>query len=209
MWRLYSITLLFNLYAESLLFSCPVMSIWPRGPQEACLTSLSLTISQSLPKFMLMSSHLILWCPLLFMPLVFPSIRDFSNESSVHIRWPKYWSFSFTISPSSEYSGLISLKIDWFDLLAVQRTVRNLQHHSSKASILWHSAFFMVQLSQLYVTTGKTIALTIWTFVGRVMSLLFKTLSLSSLSCQEAMVFWFHDCSHCPQWFWSPRGGNL
>ena len=119
------------------------------------------------------SSHLILWHPLL-LPLIFPSIRDFSSESSVHITWPKYWSFSFIISPSSEYSGLISFKIDWFDL-AVQGTLKSLlQHHSSKASFLWPSAFLMVQLSQPYVTTGKTIALT---FVGRVMFLLFNILS--------------------------------
>ena len=145
--------------------------------------SISLTISWHLPKFIFIalvmaSSHLIIWCPLLLLPSIFPSIRDFSNESSVHIRWPKYWSFSFSISPSSEYSGLISLKIDWFDLLAVQGTFRSLlQHYSSKASILWHSAFFTVQLLQLYVTAGKTIVLTIWTFVGGVMSLLFNTLS--------------------------------
>ena len=126
----------------------------------------------------MLSSHLILWHSLLLLPSIFPSIRDFSNELSVRIRWPKYWCFSFSISPSNEYSGLISLKIDWFDLLAVQGTFRSLpQHHSLKASILWHSAFFMVQLSQLYVTTGNTIALTIQTFVGRVMSLLFNTLS--------------------------------
>ena len=124
------------------------------------------------------SSHLILWCPLLLLPSVFPSIRDFSNESSVHIRWPKYWSFNFSISPFSEYSGLISLKIDWCDLLVVQGTFRSLlQHHTSKASVLMHSAFFMFQLSQPYMTTGKTIALTIWTFVGRLISLLFNTLS--------------------------------
>ena len=135
-----------------------------------------------------------------------------SNESSVRIRWPKYWSFNFSFSPSSEYSGLISLKIDWFDLLVVQRTSRSpLQHHSSKASILWRSAFFTVQLClQPYVTTEKTIALIIRTFVGRIMSLLFNTcLGLSSLSCQEATVFWFHGCSHCPQWFWSQRRGSL
>ena len=138
--------------------------------------------SPSLPKFMsialvMLSSHLILWCPLL-LPSIFPSIRDFSSESAVHIRWPKYWSFSFYINPSDEYSGLISLKIDWFDLLDVHGTLRSfLQHYSLKASIFWHSAFFMVQLSQPYVTTGKTIALTIQTFIGRVMSLLFNTLS--------------------------------
>ena len=119
----------------------------------------------------MLSSQLILRHPLLFLPSIFPSIRDFSNESSVHTRWPKYWSFSFSISPSSEYSRLISLKIDWFDLLAVHRTFRSLlQHHSSRA-------FFMVQPSQPHMTTRKTIASTMWTFVGRVMSLLFNTLS--------------------------------
>ena len=125
------------------------------------------------------SSHFILWRPLILLLSIFSSIRDFSNQSSVHIRWPKYWSFSFSISPSSEYSGLISLKIDWFDLLVFQGTFRNLlQDHSSKiSSIFWHSTFFTIQLSQPYMTTGKTIALTIWTFVGRVMSLLFNTLS--------------------------------
>ena len=130
----------------------------------ACQVSLSLTISWSLPKFMsiasvMPSSHLILWCPLLLLPSVFPKIRDFFSELSVSIRWPKYWSSSFSISPSSEYSGLISLKIDWFDFLTVQGTFRSLlYHHSLKASILWSSAFLTVQLSQLYVTTGKTIA---------------------------------------------------
>ena len=110
-------------------------------------------------------SHLILWHPLLLLSSVFPSIRDLSNESSVPIRWPKYWSFNFSISHSSEYSGLISLQFDWFNLFAVQEAFKSLlQHHSSKASILWRSAFFTVQLSQPYVTTGKTIALTIWTF---------------------------------------------
>ena len=123
-------------------------------------------------------SHLILWHPLLLLPSIFPSIRDFSSELSVCIRWSKYWSFSFSFSPSSEYSGLISLKLGCFDLLAVQGNFRSLlQHHSSKASILWRSAFFMVQFLQPYVTTGKTIALTIRTFVGRVISLLFNTLS--------------------------------
>ena len=144
---------------------------------------LSYTISQSLPKFMsivsvMPSSHLIIWCPLLLLPAIFPSIRDFSNESAVYIRWPNYWSFNFSISPSNEYSGLISLKIDWFDLTAVRGTLRSLlQHYISKASILWRSAFFTVQLSQPHVTTGKTIAWIIWTFLNRVMSLLFNTLS--------------------------------
>ena len=124
------------------------------------------------------SNHLILCNPLLLLPSIFPSIRVFSNESALHIRWPKYWSFSFSINPSNEYSGLISFRMDWFDLLAVQGTLKSLlQHHSSKASILQHSAFFMVQLSHPYVTTGKTIALTRWTFVGKVMSLLFNMLS--------------------------------
>ena len=116
--------------------------------------------------------------PLLLLPSIFPSIRVFSDESALHIRWPKYWSFSFSISPSNEYSGLISFRIDWFDRHAVQGTLKSLlQHHSSKASILWHSAFFIVQLSHPYMTTGKTIALTRRTFVGKVMSLLFNTLS--------------------------------
>ena len=114
----------------------------------------------------------------LFLPSVFSSIRVSSNESALHIRWPKYWSFSFSISPSNEYSGLISFRIDWFDLFAVQGTLKNLlQHHSSKVSILWHSAFFMVQLSHLYMTTGKTIALTRYTFVCKGISLLFNMLS--------------------------------
>ena len=124
------------------------------------------------------SSHPILCHPLLLLTSVFPSIRVFSNESVLCIRWPKYWSFSFSISPSSEYSGLISFRIDWFYLLAVQGTLKSLlQHHSSKASILQHSAFFMVQFSHPYMTTGKTIAFTRWIFVGKVMSLLFNMLS--------------------------------
>ena len=113
------------------------------------------------------SNHLILCHPLLFMPSMFPSIRVFSNESVLRIRWPKYWSFSFSISPTSEYPGQISFRMDWLDLLAVQGTLKNLQHHSSKASILWHSAFFIVQLSHPYMTTGKTIALTRRTFVAK------------------------------------------
>ena len=153
----------------------------------------------------MLSSYLILWLPLLLWPSIFPSIWDLSIESAVHIRWPKYCSFS--IIPSSKYSGLISLKFDWFDLLAVQGTLRSLlQHHSLKASILWRSAFFLVQLSQPYVTAGKTIALTIWTFVSRVMSCFSAhCLVFSSLSCQEAIIFWFHGCSHHLQWFSSPR----
>ena len=126
------------------------------------------------------SNHLILCHPLLLLPSVFPCLRVFSNESALLIRWPKYWSFSFTISPFNEHPGLISFRMDWLDLLAVQGTLKSLlQHHSSKASILGCSAFFIVQLSHSYVTTGKTIALSRWTFVGKVMSLLFNMLSRS------------------------------
>ena len=124
------------------------------------------------------SNHLILCRPLLLLPSIFPSIRVFSSESALRIRWPKYWSFSFNISPSSKHPGLIPFRMDWLDLLAVQGTLKSLlQHHSSKASILWHSAFFIVQLSHPYVTSGKTIALTRRTFVGKVMSLLLNMLS--------------------------------
>ena len=148
--------------------------------------SLSFTVSQSLLKLMsiesmMPSNHLILCFPLLLLPSIFPSIRVFSNESIHCIRWPEYWSFSFSISPSNEYSGLISFGMDWLDLLAVQGTLKSLlQHHSLKASILQCSTFFMVQLSPLYMSTGKTIALTRWTFVRRVMSLVFNMLSLFS-----------------------------
>ena len=134
--------------------------------------SLSITNSRSLPKLMsiesVMPSNLLILCrPLLLPPSIFPSIRVFSNESVLHIRWPTYWRFSFSISPSNEYSGLISFRIDRLDLLAVQGTFKILQHHSLKASILQHSAFFLVQLSHPCMTTGKTIALTRWTFVGK------------------------------------------
>ena len=145
--------------------------------------SLSFTISLSLLKLMsielmMPSSYLILCCPLLLLPSVFSSIRVFSNVLTLCIRWPKYWSFSFSLSPSNEYSGLISFRMDWLDLLAVQGTLKSLlQHHSSKASILRYSAFIMVQLSHLYMTTGKTIALTTWTFISKVISLLLNTLS--------------------------------
>ena len=124
------------------------------------------------------SNHLSLCRPLLLLPSIFPRIRVFSDESALHIRWPKYWSFSFNISPSNEHPGLTSFRMDWLDLLAVQGTLQSLlQHHSSKASILWRSVFFTVQLSHPYMTTGKTIALTRWTFVGKVMSLVFNMLS--------------------------------
>ena len=145
--------------------------------------SLSISNSRSLPKPMpiesvMPSSHLILSHPLLLLPPIPPSIRVFSSESALRIRWPKYWSFSFSISPPNEHPGLISFRMDWLDTLAVQGTLRSLlQHHSSKASILWHSAFFTVQLSHPYMTTGKTIALTRWAFVNKLMSLLFNMLS--------------------------------
>ena len=144
----------------------------------ACQASLSITNSWNLLKLMsielvMPSNHLILCCPLLLLPSIFPSIRVFSHESALHIRWPKYGSFSFNISPSNEHSGLISFRMDWLGLLAVQGTLKSLlQHHSSKASILRHSAFFIVQLSRPHMTTRKTIALIIQTFVGKVMSLL-------------------------------------
>ena len=124
------------------------------------------------------SNHLILCHPLLLLPSIFPSIRIILSDLALCIRWPKHWNFSFSISPSSEYSGLISFMIDWFDLLTIQGTLKNLlQHHSSKASVIWHRGFFIVQLSHLHMTTGKTIALTKRTFVGKVMSLLFNMLS--------------------------------
>ena len=135
--------------------------------------SLSITNSWNSPKLMsiesvMPSSHLILCCPLLLLPPIPPSIRVFSDELTLHMRWPKYWSFSFSISPSNEHPGLISFRMDWLDLLAIQGTLKSLlQHHSSKASILQHSAFFMVQLSQLYTTTGKTITLTIWPLLAK------------------------------------------
>ena len=147
--------------------------------------SLSITNSRSLLKLMsiesvMPSNHLILCCPLLLLPSIFLSIRVFFSKSALCITWPKYWSFNFSLSPSNEYSELVSFRIDWFDLPAVQGTHKSLlQHRSSKASILWCSAFFTVQLSYPYMTTGKTIALTRWTFVGKVMSLLFNMLSRS------------------------------
>ena len=128
-------------------------------------------------KSVIPSSHLILCCPLLLLPPILPSIRVFSNESTLHMRWPKYWSFSFNIRPSNEHLGLISFRMDCLDILVVQGTLKSLlRHHSSKTLILWHSAFFTVQLSHPYVTTGKTIALTRWTIVGKVMSLLLNML---------------------------------
>ena len=168
--------------------------------------------SQSLLKLMstesvLPSNYLILCHPLLLLPSIFPSIRGFSNESALHIKWPKYWSFSFSIRPSNEHPGLISSRMDWMDLLAVQGTLKSLlQHHSSKASILQHSAFFMVQLSHPYMTTRKTIAVIRQTFVGNVMSLLFNMLSrlvITFLPRSKRLLI--SCCNHHLQWFWSPQ----
>ena len=169
---------LYHVFVVVQLLSC----VRTRPPWTvSCQTPLSSTISQSLLLFMslrsvMLSNRLSLCWPLLLLPSFFPSIRVFSNESVLCIRWSKYQSFSFDDSPSNEYSGLISFRINWFDLLAVQRTLKSLlQHHYSKASILWCSAFFMIQLLHPYMTTGKTIALTIWTFVCKVMSLLSRS----------------------------------
>ena len=162
----------------------------------ACQASLSITNSRrslrlTSNKSVMPSNHLILCCPLLLLPPIPPSISVFSNESTLRIRWPKYWSFSLSISPSNEHPGLISFRMDWLDLLAVQGTLKSLlPHRSSKASVLWCSTFFIIQLSHPYMTTGKTIALIRWTFVGKLMSLLFNMLSkLVILFFQGASVF--------------------
>ena len=171
---------------------------------SACQASLSVNNSRSLLKLMsikpmMPSSYLILCLPLLLLPSIFPNIRVFSNESVLCIRWPKYWSFSFSISPSNKYSGLISFRIDWFDLLAVQASLKSLlQHHSSKASILQCSAFFIVQLSHPYMTTGKTIALTRWAFIGKVISLLLNML------CRLVKTFLPRSKSILISWLQSP-----
>ena len=165
-------------------------SLQPHGLQHGRLPCPSPTLKLMCITSVMTFNHLILCCPLLLPPSIFPSIRVFSNKTVLHIRWPKYWSFSFSISPSNEYSGLISFRMDWLDLLAVQGTLKSLlQHHSSKASILWLSVFLIVQLSHPYMTTGKTIALTRLTFVGKVMSLLFNMLS--------NLVKSFHPRSKC------------
>ena len=166
----------------------------------ACQASLSITNSQSSPKPMsivsvMPSNHLILCRPLLLLPSIFPSIRVFSNESALCIRWSKYWSFSFSISSSNEYPGLISFRMDWLDLLAVQGTLKSLlQHHSSKPSVLLCSAFFIIQLSHPYMTTGKTIAFTRWIFVGKVMSLLLNMLARLVITflprCKHLLISW-------------------
>ena len=176
-----------RLYLRSAGFLCPLLqfsSLWfSQSVLSALQASLSITNSWSSLKLMsiesvMPSNHLILCRPLLLLPSIFPSIRVFSSESILHIRWPKYWSFSLSIGPSNEYSGLISFRMDWLDLPALRGTLESLlQYHSSQASILWLSAFFIVQLSHPYMTTGKTIALTRWTFVGKVISLLLNMLS--------------------------------
>ena len=173
--------------------------------------SLFITNSKSSQKLMSIESmmpsiHLILCHPLLLLPPIPPSIGVLSNESTLHMRWPKYWSFNFSISPSKEQVGLISSKMDWWDLLAVQATLKSLlQHHSAKASILWHSAFFTVQLSYPY-TTGKKIALTRWTFVGKVISLLLNMLSMLVITflprSKCLLISWLQSPLH---WFWSPK----
>ena len=167
--------------------------------------SLSIALSLSLLRLMsfesvMPSNHLILCCPLLLLPSIFLSIRVFSSESALHIRWPKYWSFSFSISSSYEHPGLISFRMDWLDLLAVQGTLKSLrQHHSSKTSILQCSVFFMVQLSYPYMTTGKAVALTTWTFVSKVMSLLFNMLSrfaiANILKSKHLLILWLQSPS--------------
>ena len=194
---------------SSVQFSCSVVSDsvipWTSGHRA----SLSITNSQSLLKLMsvksvMPSNHLILCHPLLLLPSIFPSIRVFSNESVLCIRWPKYWSFSFSISLANEYSGLISFRIDWFDLLAVQGTLKSLlQHHSLKASILWRLAFFIVKFSHPYMITGKTIALTRQTFVGKVMSLLFNMLS------RLVIAFLPRSKCHLISWLQSPSAEIL
>ena len=186
------------------------MSSWIAARQA----SLSFTISQSLLKLMsielvMWSNHLILCCPLLILPSIFPSIWFFSNEYTLHIRWPKNSNLNFIISLFNEYSELISFRIDWFDLLAVQGTLKSLfQHHNSKASVLRHWAFFMIQFSHLYITTGKTIALTIRTIAGKMMSLLSNTLSRFFIAflprSKHLLILWLQPL-FILQWFWSPR----
>ena len=176
------------------------MTPWAAAHQA----SLSTTNSWSLPKLMsielgIPSNHLILCHPLLLPPTIFPSIRVFSNESALHIRWQKYWSFSLNISPSNKHPGLIAFRMDWLDLLAVQGTLKSLQHHSSKASILQRSAFFIVQLSHTYMATGKTTALTRKTFVDKAMSLLFNMLSMVVITflprSKRHLIWWLQSPS--------------
>ena len=188
--------------------SCPTLC----DPMDCSTSSFPVHHLMSLFKLMCIesvmpSNHLILCCPLLLLPSIFPSMRVFFNELVLCIRWPKYWSFGFSISPSNEYSGLISFRMDWLDLLAVQGTLKSLlQHHSSKASVLLHSVFFIVQLSHPYMTTGKTIALTRQTFVGKVKSLLFNMLSRLVITVlprsKHLFISWLQSLS---KMIWSPR----
>ena len=194
----------------SVLFSHSVVSdsLWPHGLQHSrvpCPSSTPGACSNSCPSSWW--CHFIFCHPLLLPPSIFPSIRVFSNESVLPTKWPKDWRFSFSISTSNQYSGLISFKIDWFDLLVVQGTLKSLlQHHSLKALILRHSAFFMVQFSRPYMTTGKTITLTRWTFVSKVMSLLFNMLSRLVITfLPRSKHLLISGCSHHFQWFCSPR----
>ena len=174
-----------NNRSESICYCCSVAKLCPLcGPMDAAHQAfLSFTVSQSLLKFLsidsvMLSNHLILCHPLLLLLSIFTSTKFFSSDLALPIRWPKHWSFSFSISPSNDYSGLMSFRIDWFDLHTVQGTLKSLlRHHNLKASVIWHSAFFMIQISHPYITTGKIIALTIHTFVSKVMSLLFNMLS--------------------------------
>ena len=201
-------------YTGSVQFSSVAFHVRPFAtpPTAARQASLCITNSRSLLKLLsielvMLSNHLILWHPLLLRPSFFPSIGVFSSESLLRIRWPEYCGFSFSISPSNEYSGVISFRMDWLDLLAVQRTLKSLlQHYSSKASILWCSAFFIVQLSHLYMTTGKTIALTTQTFVGKIISLLFNMLSRLVIAFLPRSKHLLISRLQSPSAvFWSPR----
>ena len=212
--QLFYFIFLFFSCTESLLFSSVQslshVRLFATPWTTACQASLSNTNSWSLLKLMsiksvISSNHLILCHPLLLPHSIFPSIKVFTRESVLRISWPNYWSFSFSISPSNEYSGLISFRMDWLDLLAAQGTLKSLpQHHSSKASILQCSTFFIVQFSHPYMTAGKTIALTRWTFVGKVMSLLFNMLSRLIVAflprSKRLLISWLQS-----QWFWSPQ----
>ena len=212
-WNLLGLFLILKCSVE---FSLSVMSnsLQPYRLQHARLPSPPPTpgaCSNSSIESVMPSNYLILCRPLLLLPSIFPSIRVFSNESVLHIRWPKYWSFSFSISPFNEHPGLISFRMDSLDLLAVQGTLKSLlQHHSSKASILLCSAFFIVLRNSIhdshpYMTTGKAIALPKHYFVGKVMSLLFNMMSMLLIAFLPRSKFLFHGCSHHLQWFWSSR----
>ena len=202
--RAHSYFLSFHLYSS--VQSLTHVPLFATPWTTACQASLSVANSWSSPKLMsiesvIPSNHLILCCPLLLLPSIITSIRVFSNESTLCIRWPKYWSFSFNISPYNEHPGLISFRMDWLDLLAVQGTLKSLlQQHSSKASILWCSAFFTVQLSHPYMSAGKIIALTIWTSVGKVMPLLFKMLSKLVVTflprSKHLLISWLQSPTH-------------